>query len=150
MQAEAAVQHARSPGLDTLRDLFASPDLHMQDCADGVPTVWVGPDDITRVMQALKSDYPMLHDLFAIDERVRERRAGQPDADFTVVYHLMSFRHNADPADLICGRKSSLLLFHRIKRFLAAKIEHERVGLAGKAVRPGGDHNRAFRLSAGN
>ncbi len=38
----------------------------------------------------------MLYDLTAIDERLRQNRAGQPQADFTVVYHLMSFERNAD------------------------------------------------------
>ena len=61
-----------------------------QDCADGTPTVWTEANRLLDVLQALKPDYPLLYDLFAIDERLRERREGQPAADFTVVYHLMS------------------------------------------------------------
>ena len=38
----------------------------------------------------------MLYDLFAIDERTRANRAGQPDSDFTVVYHLLSLDTNED------------------------------------------------------
>ncbi len=38
----------------------------------------------------------MLHDLTAIDERARENRQGQPEGDFTVVYHLLSHERNAD------------------------------------------------------
>ena len=38
----------------------------------------------------------MLHDLTAIDERARENRRGQPEGDFTVVYHLLSHERNAD------------------------------------------------------
>ena len=36
----------------------------------------------------------MLYDLTAIDERARKYREGQPDSDFTVVYHLLSFDRN--------------------------------------------------------
>ena len=36
----------------------------------------------------------MLYDLTAIDERARKHREGQPDSDFTVVYHLLSFGRN--------------------------------------------------------
>ncbi len=38
----------------------------------------------------------MLYDLTAIDERSRSNRNGQPDSDFSVVYHLLSFRRNED------------------------------------------------------
>tara|TARA_Y100000385_G_scaffold62711_1_gene61588 strand:+ start:1377 stop:2960 length:1584 start_codon:yes stop_codon:yes gene_type:complete len=38
----------------------------------------------------------MLYDLFAIDERTRENRAGQPAADYTVVYQLLSMERNDD------------------------------------------------------
>ncbi len=38
----------------------------------------------------------MLYDLTAIDERERTHRAGQPAADFTVVYHLRSLDRAAD------------------------------------------------------
>ncbi|MBL4827910.1 MAG: NADH-quinone oxidoreductase subunit C/D [Spongiibacteraceae bacterium] len=40
--------------------------------------------------------FEMLHDLTAIDERRREHRDEQPQSDFTVVYHLMSFSFNTD------------------------------------------------------
>ena len=38
----------------------------------------------------------MLYDLTAIDERVRVNRRDQPDSDFTVVYHLLSYERNED------------------------------------------------------
>ena len=38
----------------------------------------------------------MLFDITAIDERVRVHRLGQPESEFTVVYHLMSFSGNRD------------------------------------------------------
>lgn len=67
-----------------------------QSCADGISTLWVSRDRLIAVLRFLKPDYPMLYDLFGIDERTREHRAGQPDADFTVVYHLLSFARNED------------------------------------------------------
>ena len=38
----------------------------------------------------------VFNDLFGIDERLRTNRQGQPDSDFTVVYHLLSLSSNAD------------------------------------------------------
>jgi NADH-quinone oxidoreductase subunit C/D len=38
----------------------------------------------------------MLYDLTAIDERGREHRGGQPEADFTAVYRLLSMGRNQD------------------------------------------------------
>ncbi len=61
-----------------------------QDCPDGIPTYWVESGELRSVLRELKADHPMLYDLFGIDERLREHRGGQPDADFTVVYHLLS------------------------------------------------------------
>ena len=85
-----------NPVLDDLARLLAPAQLHLQPCADGTPTVWVEASDICAVMRTVKPDYPMLHDLFAIDERQRQHRPDQPDADFSVVYQLLSFKRNAD------------------------------------------------------
>lgn len=74
--------------------------LTRQATRDEIPTIWVDPQAITDVLRYLKenapSSYPMLYDLTAIDERVREHRDGQPESDFTVVYHLLSLEANAD------------------------------------------------------
>lgn len=71
-----------------------------QPTRDEVPTIWVRPDDAGRVLRHLKEDierpYRMLYDLTAIDERERRHRPEQPESDFTVVYHLLSFERNAD------------------------------------------------------
>src|SRR5690606_38144378 len=41
--------------------------------------------------------YPLLYDLFVIDERMRaERTVPNETSDYTVVYHLLSFDRNAD------------------------------------------------------
>ncbi|MCZ6655689.1 MAG: NADH-quinone oxidoreductase subunit C/D [Gammaproteobacteria bacterium] len=72
------------------------PEIQYQYTVDGIPTLWVSRDQLVDVMRQLKPDYPMLFDISAIDERVREHREGQPSSDFTVFYHLISFERNED------------------------------------------------------
>jgi NADH-quinone oxidoreductase subunit C/D len=71
-----------------------------QPVSDDVPTLWVTKERAADVLRYLKTGiekpYRMLYDLFAIDERMRGHRSGQPQADFTIVYHLLSFDRNAD------------------------------------------------------
>ncbi|MEE4272463.1 MAG: NADH-quinone oxidoreductase subunit C/D [Thermoanaerobaculales bacterium] len=71
-----------------------------QRTADGVPTFWLTADQLPEVSRHLRSGVPRpfttMLDLTAIDERERTHRDGQPDADFTVVYHLFSFERNQD------------------------------------------------------
>src|SRR5438552_1863903 len=65
-----------------------------QESQDGIPTVWVQAGRLKDVLRWLKHEvqkpYKMLYDLTAIDERLRVNRQGQPEADFTVVYHVLS------------------------------------------------------------
>jgi len=68
----------------------------VQKCADNIPTLWVPRQSLIAVLQFLKPQFSMLYDLFAIDERTREYRQGQPDSDFTVVYQLLSMQRNDD------------------------------------------------------
>ncbi len=86
--------------LDDLRERFPEAGLITQPTADGIPTVWAPAEAAHAVLRFLKhgiaNPYGMLYDLTAIDERERTHRAGQPPADFTVVYHLLSFDRNAD------------------------------------------------------
>lgn len=71
-----------------------------QETKDGVPTFFVAADKAKDVLRHLKTGvekpYKMLFDLTAVDERLRQNRAGQPPSDFTVVYHLTSFDRNSD------------------------------------------------------
>ncbi len=71
-----------------------------QATRDQIATFWVPKAQVREVLAYLKSEaerpYRMLYDLSAIDERVRNRRDGQPTSDFTVVYHLLSFERNTD------------------------------------------------------
>ena len=71
-----------------------------QPTVDGIPTVWVPKGKVRDVLRYLKHDAParfeLMFDLSAIDERTRQVRDGQPDADFTVFYHLMSLSGDDD------------------------------------------------------
>ena len=71
-----------------------------QETKDNIPTFWVSTDKVRDVLRYLKTEvekpYRMLYDLTAIDERLRAVRQGQPDSDFTVVYHLLSHERNSD------------------------------------------------------
>jgi NADH-quinone oxidoreductase subunit C/D len=57
-------------------------------------------DHVRDVLRYLKQEasapYRTLYDLWAIDERGRMNRPGQPGNDFTVVYHLLPYDRNAD------------------------------------------------------
>ncbi len=85
---------------EQLKDRFGEDSFTVQETADGIPTLWVPSEKKGEVLRWLKNGvdrpYRMLYDLTAIDERVRENRAGQPESDFTVVYHLLSFDRNDD------------------------------------------------------
>jgi NADH-quinone oxidoreductase subunit C/D len=74
--------------------------IHFQPVLDQIPTVWVPADSIHEVLTYLKSEisrpFRVLYDLSAIDERIRSNRAGQPAADFTVFYHLLSYDRKAE------------------------------------------------------
>jgi NADH-quinone oxidoreductase subunit C/D len=82
-----------------LQSRFDTSDITPQETRDGVPTLWVSKDQAHDVLHYLKTEadppYPMLYDLTAIDERVREHRPDQL-GDFTTVYHLLSFERNKD------------------------------------------------------
>ncbi len=86
-----------------LRELAARDKSHaikVQPTADDVPTIWIDPEHLADTLHYLKYEAPepyrMLYDLTALDERTRIHREGQPRADYTVVYHLLSFGRNQD------------------------------------------------------
>lgn len=85
---------------EELRNKFSEDAIRQQATSDGVPTLWVTKDNICEVLTCLKTGidkpYRMLYDLTAIDERVRNQRKGQPESDFTIVYHLLSYERNED------------------------------------------------------
>jgi NADH-quinone oxidoreductase subunit C/D len=82
--------------VDELLARFGAGVCTPQVTADKTPTLWVTTSHLLEILALLKSDYPMLYDLFGIDERQRQHRTGQPDADFSVVYHLFSLQPVAE------------------------------------------------------
>lgn len=79
-----------SNAIDALMAELGDAVCAQQATADQTPTIWVSSDSIVPVMRKLKTEYPMLYDIFGIDERQRKHRGEQPLADFTVVYHLLA------------------------------------------------------------
>lgn len=83
-----------------LKEKLGDENVVEQQTRDAFPTVWIPKERLRDALRYLKNDvekpYRMLFDLTAIDERVRSHRQGQPDSDFTVVYHLLSFDRNED------------------------------------------------------
>ncbi len=86
--------------LQSLQDKFKEFILFTQETRDEFPTVWVSSNEVVNILRYLKKEiadpFTMLYDLTAIDERNRSHREGQPKADFTVVYHLLSYSRNQD------------------------------------------------------
>jgi NADH-quinone oxidoreductase subunit C/D len=86
--------------IEELTDRFGTESIRGQKTKDQVPTVWISRGSVRDVLAFLKNSveepYRMLYDLTAIDERVRVHRSDQPESDFTVVYHLLSFGRNED------------------------------------------------------
>ncbi|MEH6589077.1 MAG: NADH-quinone oxidoreductase subunit C/D [Halioglobus sp.] len=76
--------------VDDLFIRFGAEVFSQEPSKDNTPTLWVSANRLLEVLAYLKTHFPMLLDLFAIDERLREHKS--PEAtDFTVVYHLFSF-----------------------------------------------------------
>jgi NADH-quinone oxidoreductase subunit C/D len=89
-----------TPVWTELRERFGAPSFTHQETRDGIPTIWVSPAQGREVLRHLKDGgarpYPMLFDLSAIDEHLRQHRDGMPASDFTLVYHLESFERNEE------------------------------------------------------
>lgn len=79
-----------------LRESFPYVSFHTQTTADDIPTLWIGREHLADILTYLKPQFEMLFDLCGVDERVRKHREGLPPSDFTVVYHLMSFKYRCD------------------------------------------------------
>jgi NADH-quinone oxidoreductase subunit C/D len=89
-----------NPIIDDLKNTFGEAVLAVQATRDDILTLWVNQDKILALLRHLKTGVPnpyrTLYDLTTIDERVRSHRQGQPESDFTVVYHLLSYDRNED------------------------------------------------------
>jgi NADH-quinone oxidoreductase subunit C/D len=76
--------------VDQLLAHFGAHVFDAQVTADHTPTFWIEREKLVEVLRYLKREFPMLLDLFAIDERLREHKHPATE-DFTVVYHLLNF-----------------------------------------------------------
>lgn len=83
----AGVDHSPT---EELYARFGADSFVEQITADKTPTLWVERNKLIDVLRHLKSEFPMLLDLFGIDERLRQHKP-EGCGDFSVVYHLMSF-----------------------------------------------------------
>ena len=82
----------------TVDDLFARFGAHvfeLQPTPDDTPTLWVEREHLLDVLAHLKPRFPMLLDLFGVDERLREHKPAAAQ-DFTVVYHLLCLDQPAE------------------------------------------------------
>jgi NADH-quinone oxidoreductase subunit C/D len=85
--------------IQQLEARFGAEGFVRQATADGIPTLWLPAARLLDVLGFLKRGidppYAMLFDLTAMDERLRQHRAGLPDSAYSVVYHLLSVAGNA-------------------------------------------------------
>ena len=79
---------------------FPNAVIQQQETKDDIPTLWIKRESVSSILNYLKNEcqspYKMLYDITAVDERVHEKRTAQPESEFTVVYHLLSFDRNED------------------------------------------------------
>ena len=78
-------------GNETVDDLFArfgAQAFQPQPTPDNTPTLWLQREQLQEVLGHLRPRFPMLLDLFGVDERLRENKP-EAAADFSVVYHLL-------------------------------------------------------------
>ena len=87
------VEALKQSNNSTVDDLFARFGAELfvpQPTADNTPTLWIDRDKLLDILAHLKPEFPMLLDLFGVDERLREHKP-ESAKDFTVVYHLLNF-----------------------------------------------------------
>ena len=86
LQAELT---STSGAVDDLFVRFGAGLFELQSTADDTPTLWVARENLLQVLTHLLPQFPMLLDLFGVDERLREHKPAAA-VDFTVVYHLFN------------------------------------------------------------
>jgi len=76
---------------------FPGASLYVQQTVDEIATIWIERSHLREIIRFAKnSGFEMLFDLCGVDERQREHRDGLPAADFTIVYHFLSFREGTE------------------------------------------------------
>jgi NADH-quinone oxidoreductase subunit C/D len=77
---------------------FGDSAFSQQQTVDEVLTLWVEKESAVAMLKHLKhgvsNPFEMLYDVCAIDERNSAKKNGRPASDFTIVYHLLSFKRN--------------------------------------------------------
>lgn len=103
MDATEALRPARGAPDDVvaaLRARFGAAILAEQPTAEGFPVLWVAPASAPAIHRFLREEiaapFPLLADLWCIDETERQHRPGQPASGITVCTHLVSLARNAD------------------------------------------------------
>jgi NADH-quinone oxidoreductase subunit C/D len=83
---------------ERLEQRFGAETFTSQRAKDNILTLWLPQEKVKEVLWYLKNEidrpYILLFDLSAIDERSRNREAGYPSGNFTLLYHLFSFDRN--------------------------------------------------------
>ena len=92
---------SREPGIvDVLIRRLGNAAVFPERTLDGLTTLRVPAPKIVELLSFLKEEvdrpFRMLYDLTAVDERNRRDRRATEGADFTAVYHLLSFERNED------------------------------------------------------
>ncbi|MDN3522741.1 NADH-quinone oxidoreductase subunit C/D [Halomonas ramblicola] len=101
MPSNAASREDRAddPVVVALRQRLGARAIGVQATLTGMPVVWLAREslcDALALLRDMPEPFEMLFDLSAVDERLRSRREGLPEADFTVFYHLLSVSRNRD------------------------------------------------------
>ena len=91
MQSTEALQ-SNNRCVDDLFARFGADIFEPQQTQDNTPTFWVSRNRLLDILAHLKNEFPMLLDLFAVDERLHQDKAASAK-DFTVIYHLLNFSH---------------------------------------------------------
>ncbi len=86
--------------VDALRRRFGEAVLARQETAEPFPVLWIAPSVSPAVHRFLKEEierpFPLLADLWAIDETARGTGSGGPPSGITVASHLVSPERNLD------------------------------------------------------
>ncbi len=81
--------------LSAVKHKFGAAGFSGGEMKGGTPVIWAPAEKLPQLLPYLKSEgdrtFPVLFDMAAIDERLRNHRLNQPEADFTLAYHLFSF-----------------------------------------------------------
>lgn len=105
LASEQAARPAATPGVTPdvvaqLRARFGPAIIARQATAEDFPVLWIAPDAAPAIHQFLKTEiaepYPLLTDLWCIDETARQHREGQPGSGVTLCSHLVSLERNGD------------------------------------------------------